>query len=116
MDLSIVVFDLRDAIEELREERAALLKRIKALEGSLSNASPSAVRAIGGGRLLTGEREVIHHEVDENNDRKDLDHSPQGAEGVLELVVRRVSEVEASVADPVNGILHSGILPEGESR
>ena len=32
MDLSIVVFDLRDAIEELREERAELLKRIEALE------------------------------------------------------------------------------------
>ena len=34
MDLSIVVFDLRDAIEELREERAELLKRIEALEAS----------------------------------------------------------------------------------
>jgi BMFP domain-containing protein YqiC len=36
MDLSIVVFDLRDAIEELREERAALLKRIEALEAQLA--------------------------------------------------------------------------------
>ena len=34
MDLSIVVFDLRDAIEELREERTELLKRIEALEAS----------------------------------------------------------------------------------
>jgi len=32
MDLSIVVFDLRDGIEGLREERDELLKRIKALE------------------------------------------------------------------------------------
>jgi hypothetical protein len=32
MDLSIVVFDLRDAIKGLREDRAALLKRIEALE------------------------------------------------------------------------------------
>jgi BMFP domain-containing protein YqiC len=36
MDLSIVVFDLRDAIEELREERAELLKRIEALEAQLA--------------------------------------------------------------------------------
>jgi predicted nuclease with TOPRIM domain len=116
MDLSIVVFDLRDAIEELREERAELLKRIEALEASLADASPTAVRAIGGGSLLAGEREVIHHEVDENNDRKDLDHSPQRAERVLELVVGRVSEIEAGVSDPVNGILHSGILPRGGTQ
>jgi predicted nuclease with TOPRIM domain len=36
MDLSIVVYDLRDAIEELREERAELLKRIEALEAQLA--------------------------------------------------------------------------------
>jgi hypothetical protein len=37
MDLSIVVFDLRDAIEEVSEERAELLKRINTLEASAAN-------------------------------------------------------------------------------
>ena len=87
MDLSIVVFDLRDAIEELREERAELLKRIEALEASLADASPTAVRAIVGLNLSLREPATVHQPYKDGAGDEEFHEVP-----------------------------HSGILPEGESR
>jgi predicted nuclease with TOPRIM domain len=116
MDLSIVVFDLRDAIEELREERAELLKRIEALEASLSNASPSAVRTIVGLNFALREPTTVHQPDERRDDDEQFSQVPKNTTPILEPLVDRVNQIEASVSDPVNGILHSGILPEGGSR
>jgi predicted nuclease with TOPRIM domain len=116
MDLSIVVFDLRDAIEELREERAELLKRIEALEASLADASPSAVRAIVGLNLSLREPATVHQPDERRDDDEQFSQVPKNTTPILEPLVDRVNQIEASVSDPVNGILHSGILPEGGSR
>ncbi|NBW31532.1 MAG: hypothetical protein EBR48_02615 [bacterium] len=125
MDLSIVVFDLRDAIEELREERAELLKRIEALEASAAN--------------------LVHEEERSNNRHNDQEI----AFSVSDLVRRSAEDAADAHTDPkeyeerhdqlkdveiknqpktlqeviykdrpvsADQIFHSGILPEGESR
>ena len=103
MDLSIVVFDLRDAIEELREERAELLKRIEALEASAPRpedneeqdqrhdaGSDSRVRSASLPKLCDSEKcrdRAKHEDIEEDE-----------------------------VRDQLAEVVHSAILPEGGSR
>lgn len=103
MDLSIVVFDLRDAIEELREERAELLKRIEALEGLTLRP--------------------------EDNDQQDQRHNAGSDSRVRSASLPKPRDYEKSqdhpthenideddVRDQLAEVVHSAILPEGGSR
>ena len=109
MDLSIVVFDLRDAIEELREERAELLKRIEALEASalLEAEKPAEADAI------QSEEDGDSGEDEEKNhatlpiSTSPLGDAPQGDEPDHERNDLRGKSEQ---------LIHSGILPRGGTR
>jgi hypothetical protein len=102
MDLSIVVYDLRDAIEELREERAELLKRIEALEDRRDQPDR-------GGAANSPRNECAEVEFE-------IAGQPAGH--------IQTDESERNAKQPcVEGCfkhariyVHSGILPESESR
>ena len=125
MDLSIAVFDLRDAIEELREGRAELLKRIEALEESAAgcvheeeggnNRHNDQEIAFGVSKLLTRPAE---DGADKQSDPKeDKNRNDQRKDVKIENHTETLQEVinEARPV-PANHIVHSGIVPEGESR
>lgn len=102
MDLSIAVFDLRDAIEELREERAEMLKRIEALEAE----KPANTKQHSGDN---------NHKL---NPRKGIQPAPNPVESEER---RNEYNAENNSDDPTledgrEKCIHAGILPEGESR
>ena len=103
MDLSIVVFDLRDAIEELREERAELLKRIEALEASAPRPEDN----------------------EEQDQRHDAGSNPRVRSPFLPKLCdsekcrdrpKHEDIEEDEVLDQLAEVVHSAILPEGGSR
>jgi hypothetical protein len=125
MDLSIVVFDLRDAIEELREERAELLKRIEALEASeaaslheeecSNNRHNDQEITFGVSKLLTRPAE---NGADKQSDPKEDEerHDP-----LKNVMIENHTEILQEVSDKhrpfaANQIAHSGILPESDSQ
>jgi hypothetical protein len=102
MDLSIVVFDLRDAIEELREERAELLKRIEALEEKQEPESKQQQAEPENGVLDA--RKCVELFPKPRNSHKGHDH--QNHEDID----------EDHALDQFAEVVHSGILPEAGSR
>ena len=118
MDLSMVVFDLRDAIEELREQHAELLKRIEALERADQRLPKSA----------------------EKPPRKDQHNDPKNYESDCEVNARKCVELSPKPSpklcnsekcqdhpnhegidgdealDQLAEVVHSGILPRGGTR
>ena len=97
MDLSIVVFDLRDAIQELRDERAELLKRIEALEEKKEPAKKQQQDEPENGGLDA--RKCVElfpkqHDSHQGQDR----HNHGGID-------------EDHALDQLDEVVHSGILP-----
>jgi hypothetical protein len=97
MDLSIVVFDLRDAIEELREERAELLKRIEALEEKKEPAKKQQQDEPENGGLDA--RICVELSPKQRHSEKRQDHPNH--EGID----------EDHALDQLDEVVHSGILP-----
>jgi hypothetical protein len=109
MDLSIVVFDLRDAIEELREERADLLKRIEALEASALHESEKPAEA-----------DTIQSE--ENGDRSEDEKNHHAAPAIIASPLRDAPKDDEpdyernDLRGKSEQLIHSGILPRGGTR
>jgi hypothetical protein len=116
MDLSIAVFDLRDAIEELREERAELLKRIEALEAQSRLISQSGEG--GDDEDDSGRRSDQKNQS--SNETAPLvcpsgKSNPQNEETDRHQWLHRQVERQ-NVQKSVECIVHTDILPEGGSR
>ena len=96
MDLSVRFFDLRDAIEELREERDELLKRIEALEAL-------ALRP---------------EDKDQQDQRDNAANKTRPSVVVIRKPSESVQEREEKDKDKnhIGCTTHSAILPEGGSR
>ena len=125
MDLSIVVFDLRDAIEELREERTELLKRIEALEASAAG----CVHEDEGGNnrhndqeIAFGVSELLTRPAEDGADKQsDPKEDKSGNDQLKDVKIESHTDTLQEVTNkerpvPANRIVHSGILPEGGSR
>ena len=106
MDLSILVFDLRDAIEELREERAELLKRIEALEDKQKPVDKQQQTEPENGVFDAWKCvELSPKPAPKSCDSDKCQDHPTHEE---------IDEDDA--LDQLAEVVHSGILPEGESR
>ena len=103
MDLSIVVFDLRDAIEELREERAELLKRIEALEASAPRPEDDE------------EQDQRHDAGSDSRVRSANRPKPRDSEKSQDHPTHENID-EDDVRDQLAEVVHSGILPRGGTR
>lgn len=122
MDLSIVVFDLRDAIQELREERAEMLKRIETLAARVDEAfrkqQPAQANPLED-LAEAEEREAVQKDEQPKIDNLDLKDGFYVASALKEhqnLIGNPKQDIKSK--DRSEEVLqpHSGILPEGESR
>jgi predicted nuclease with TOPRIM domain len=102
MDLSTQIFDLRDAIEELREERAELLKRIKVLEEKKEPAKKQQQDEPENSGLDA--RKCVEPFPKQRDSQKGQDRHNHGG----------IDEDHA--LDQLDDFPHSGILPRGGTR
>jgi hypothetical protein len=124
MDLSIVVFDLRDAIEEVGEERAELLKRINTLEASAANSVHEEERSnnrYNDQEIALSVSDLVCRSAEDTADaHSDPKEHEERHDQLEEVEIKYHTETLQEVIDkhrPVaaNQIAHSGIVPNGRS-
>jgi len=117
MDLSTQIFDLRDAIEELREERAELLKRIETLAARVDEVFRTQQPAEA--KPLEDLAEADHREDVQQDEPPSIDglDTASAMKEFPSLIGNPKADIERDDrSEEVLPRLHSGILPRGGTR